>query len=126
MIEPRAVPFRWAANAGYAALLIVVAILPPSVIASRAAVPDWLAHGAAYGIQSALIFWALHPVMRRRSAVVGAVAGAIGFGTATEALQLLQPERAVELSDVVANAVGAGLVGAALAVVVPNRDREPS
>jgi VanZ family protein len=111
------VPLRWAINAGYAILLVVMAVVPrpSSVVVSLG--PDWLAHGSAYGIQAGLLIWALSPVLGGAGALVAGILGAGLFGAATEALQFLQPERSVELRDVVANGAGAIVVGLAIALV---------
>jgi VanZ family protein len=100
--------FRWVANGGYAILLMIMAILPSSTLtAVGSSVPDWLAHGVAYGIQMALVYWAALPSLGHgRSLVVGVVAAG-AFGLVTEGLQFLQPARTVELKDLAANAVGA-------------------
>lgn len=100
--------FRWAANAGYAVFLVIMAVLPSSTISAvGSSVPDWFAHGVAYGIQMALIYWAALPsVGHRGSLLVGVVAAAV-FGLLTEGLQYFQPARTVEIKDLAANAVGA-------------------
>lgn len=100
--------FRWAANAGYAILLVIMAVLPSSTLtAVGSSVPDWLGHGVAYGIQMALVYWAARPSLGHgRSLAVGVIAAGV-FGLMTEGLQILQPARTVELKDLAANAVGA-------------------
>ena len=100
--------FRWAANGGYAILLVITAVLPSSTLAAvGSSVPDWLGHGVAYGIQMALVYWAALPSLGHgRSLAVGVIAAG-AFGLVTEGLQLLQPARTVELKDLAANAVGA-------------------
>lgn len=101
---------RWAANVGYAILLIVMALIPQTTAAAVSMVPDWFAHALAYGIQTGLLFWALAPSVGVRSALVGGLFGAVSFGAVTEVLQFLQPGRVVEFRDVVANSVGALVV----------------
>lgn len=99
--------FRWAANGGYAILLVTMAVLPSTLTGVGSSVPDWLAHAVAYGIQMALVYWAALPSLgHRRSLAVGVVAAGV-FGAVTECLQFLQPARTVELKDLAANAVGA-------------------
>ena len=99
--------FRWAANGGYAILLVIMAVLPLTLTVVGSWVPDWLAHAVAYGIQMALVYWAALPSLGHgRSLAVGVVAaGAVGL--VTEGLQFLQPARTVELKDLAANIVGA-------------------
>ena len=101
---------RWAANLGYAILLVIMALIPSTSLVTELSVPDWFAHGVAYGIQAALIFWALLPSIGRHRALLMGVVGASVFGMVTEGLQLLQPGRSVEFNDLVANTVGAILV----------------
>ncbi len=103
-------------NLGYAASLVLLSLMssPPAVpILSQ---KDWLAHGLAYGIQVFL----LHELFRRRigstSAIVAAAATGLVFGAVVEALQLLQPARFFEVSDVLANAVGVAAAAALLAI----------
>jgi len=109
------IALRWAANAGYAIVLVVMAVIPHTTVAAVSMVPDWLAHATAYGIQTGLLFWALTPLVGVRSALVGGLFGAVSFGAVTEVLQVLQPGRAVEFRDVVANSVGALVVCAVIA-----------
>ena len=99
--------FRWAANGGYAILLVIMAVLPLTLTVVGSWVPDWLAHAVAYGIQMALVYWAALPSLGHgRSLAVGVVAAG-AFGLVTEGLQYLQPARTVELKDLAANTVGA-------------------
>ncbi len=98
---------RWTANGGYAILLVTMAVLPSTLTTVGSSVPDWLSHAVAYGIQMALVYWAALPSLgHRRSLAVGVVAAG-AFGGVTECLQFLQPSRTVELTDIVANTVGA-------------------
>jgi VanZ family protein len=97
-------------NLVYAALLIVLAVLPQASTLSRLGTPDWLAHAAAYGIQGGLVFWAIGSAAPRCRRAATGVGTAVVFGAATEALQLVRPERSVELTDLAANAVGAAVV----------------
>jgi VanZ family protein len=114
---------RWAVNAGYAILLVVMAVIPQTTVAAVSMVPDWFAHASAYGIQTGLLFWALAPLVGVRSALVGGLLGAVSFGAVTEVLQVLQPGRAVEFRDVVANSVGAMVVCVIIASAVVLRSR---
>lgn len=104
------VKLRWAANAGYAVLLVIMALIPSSSQLSQLSVPDWIAHATAYGIQAALIFWASSPSIGRRRALAMGFVGASVFGVVTEGLQLLHPGRSVELMDLVANTLGGMVV----------------
>jgi VanZ family protein len=108
--------FRWATNAGYAILLVIMALLPSTSSIAELAPPDWISHAVAYGIQTALVFWACLPTKGRNRALLLGVVGASAFGIVTEALQLFQPSRSVELKDLAANSVGALLVGGLIVV----------
>ncbi len=101
---------RWAANIGYAAVLVVMALLPSTSVVTDLFVPDWIAHAMAYGIQAALVFWAVLPSLGRNRALAIGVVTASAFGVLTEGLQLLQPGRSVEFKDLVANTTGALLM----------------
>jgi len=108
--------WRWAINLAYGGVLIVLAVMPSDTVAGAWVPPDWAAHAAAYGMQTALLSWALRPSFGARRAVAAGMAGAVLFGLATESLQLLQPSRSVELRDVAANAAGAAAVWCVLTV----------
>lgn len=114
---------RWLANAGYAALLVVLALVPSSSLDIGRSVPDWAAHAVAYGLQAGLITWASLPALGRRRALVAGVSGATAFGAVTELLQLLQPRRSVEPADLVANAVGALVACGIIAAVGRSANR---
>ena len=101
---------RWAINGVYAILLVIMALVPSTSSIAELSPPDWLAHSLAYGLQAALLYWACLPWLGRNRAMLCGVVGASGFGFVTEALQLLQPSRAVELKDLAANTVGAVIV----------------
>jgi VanZ family protein len=94
-----------------------MALVPSAALSSVLMIPDWLAHAVAYGIQAGLLFWALKPVLGRAPALVTGGSGAVLFGICTESLQLLQPERTVELRDVIANAIGVMVAASAVGVV---------
>jgi VanZ family protein len=110
------VALRWTANAGYAAVLVSLALHPSPTSILSVSVSDWLAHGIAYGVQTMLVYWALVPNLGTRPAIVTACAGATVFGAVTEGLQMLQPGRLVEARDLVANAGGALVAAAAIAI----------
>jgi VanZ family protein len=115
--------FRWAANGGYAILLVIMAVLPSTLTGVGSFFPDWLAHAVAYGIQMTLVYWAAVPSLgHRRSLAVGVVAAGV-FGVVTECLQFLQPARTVELKDLAANAVGALIFCGVIAGVGRKRAR---
>jgi VanZ family protein len=109
------VALRWSANLAYAALLVTIALLPSTSSVLRHAPPDWLSHAAAYGLQCVLLHWALARSVGAHRALLGAFLGAVAFGSVNEGLQLLQPGRAVEARDLLANATGALIACGAIA-----------
>lgn len=62
--------------------------------------PDWLGHGLAYGV----LAWVLR---RGMNAFVPAAIGATGHGILLEWLQKSVPGRSAEVTDVLADALGA-------------------
>ena len=108
-------------NAAYAALLIALAVVP-SIPAAGVGISDTVVHAAVYGVQALMLFLMLNAVFPTTRALASAWIGATGFGLITEALQLFRPERSVEFKDVIANAIGAGLV---VAIVIVLRRRHP-
>jgi VanZ family protein len=108
---------RWAANVGYAILLVVMALVPSTSTTVGFSVPDWLAHAMAYGVQMVLVYWASLPLLGHgRSLAVGVVAAG-AFGLVTEGLQHFQPGRTVELKDLAANTIGALMCCSIIAAV---------
>jgi len=110
-------------NGVYAILLVFMALVPSTSSIAELSPPDWLSHSLAYGLQAALLHWACLPWLGRKRAMLCGVIGASGFGFVTEALQLLQPTRAVELKDLAANTVGAVLVSGLIVVAAHLADR---
>ena len=103
------------------AILLVVGGLIAIPTGAGGSVPDEALHGSAYGLQAALLFWFFGIRMRPRRAIVAGVVCATLFGAMVEALQLLQPARTAELKELLANAVGACLVGAVIALLGRSR-----
>jgi len=97
------------ANCLYAALLVFLALVP-SLPGSTPPISDSVAHGLAYGIQAGLLAWALGRRLSHGGGVVLAWLGATATGMATELLQRFQPARSLELRDLVADMLGAGIV----------------
>ena len=101
-----------AVNIVYAGVLLRLSLMavPFEVpVLSRA---DWLAHGLAYGIQTALLFALVKEITAlatKPGEICGLALAAVGtfaFGAAMEVLQLLQPTRCFQVMDLVANGVG--------------------
>lgn len=103
------------------AILLVVGALVPTTSQAAGGVPDYVLHGSAYGLQAALLSWFFASTMRLRRAIFAGVVCATLFGAMVEFLQLLQPARQVEVKDLLANAVGACIFGAVIALVGRNR-----
>lgn len=101
------VALRWIVIAAYSIILIILALIPASAAPESVRIPDWAAHGLAYGIQCILVAWGLSGLTGSRRAILGGFIGAVAFGVVTECLQLLRPDRAVEITDLVANTTGA-------------------
>jgi VanZ family protein len=117
---------RWAIVSIYSATLVVMALIPSIPTVGGIAVPDWLAHGLAYGLLAGLILWGSSPSVGTVGAVMISLLGAGALGLVTEALQWLQPARSAELRDLVADLAGAAVVcGIASAVLFfhPGRSR---
>ena len=111
-------------NLGYAAVLMMVSLTsspPPVPIFSQR---DWLAHGLAYGVQVLLLHEFFRRIAGPGSAIVAAATIGLVFGTAVEALQLLQPARFYETSDLVANGVGVAGAVALLTIVRAQQARQ--
>jgi len=108
-------------NILYALLLVVGGLIATIPTGAGGSIPDEVLHGSASGLQAALLFWFFGIRMRPRRAIVAGVVCATLFGAMVEALQLLQPARTVELKDLLANAVGACLVGVVIALVGRSR-----
>jgi VanZ family protein len=97
-------------NIVYAVGVLMLALMP-TVPNPGFEVPDVAAHAMVYGIQVALLFAMLRSIVAAPAAVGLAWLGATVFGLVTESLQAFQPDRMVELRDIVANGAGATLVG---------------
>ncbi len=107
-------------NILYASLLVVGGLVSvPS--GSAGDIPDWVLHGSAYGLQAGLLSWLFASTMRPRRAVFAGVVCATLFGAIVEVLQLLQPARSAEPEDLLANAAGACIIGAVIAMAVRSR-----
>ncbi|MBD3855131.1 MAG: VanZ family protein [Acidobacteria bacterium] len=70
---------------------------------------------------TALMFALLLPSIGRGNAAVLAFVGAVIYGGLVEALQFLQPARTVEIRDILANSVGAGMAAIVLYFVTAPR-----
>jgi VanZ family protein len=103
-------------NTAYAATLVVLAVLPRAIVEPGLGLSDGTAHALAYGLQGALLVWALRPGLGPVGVVL-AVLGSLGLGLLTEAVQALLPYRSFELADLAADGLGA-LVGACAALAV--------
>ena len=112
--------FVIAANLVYAAVLLCLGVAPdvPGIAVN---IPDFAAHGLAYAAHTVLLFALLMPLIGRGNATIFAVAGAILYGGLVEALQFFQPARTVEIRDLLANSVGAGMAAIILYLVTGPR-----
>jgi VanZ family protein len=108
------------ANLVYAAALLVLGVVP-DVPKIAVHIPDFAAHGFAYAGHTMLLFALLLPSIGRGKAAVFAVAGAALYGSLVEVLQFFQPTRTVEIGDLVANSIGAGIAAMILFLVTGPR-----
>jgi VanZ family protein len=111
-----------AANLIYAVALLVLGLIPTFPVAV-AGVSDGVAHAAAYAVQTVLLYGLFMPSAGRIRAALLAVGVAVLYGGCVEILQSLQPARAVEGADVVANMVGAVAAASLLYLVTSCRSR---
>jgi hypothetical protein len=95
-------------NLAYAASLLALGLAPEVPIVG-AAVPDVLVHGMASGAQVLILFWLLSSVVSPMIAVVFSGLGAFLFGAIIEVLQIFQPARYFQPSDLAATAIGSVL-----------------
>lgn len=111
MTEPRPGPgARRAVTFLYAALLIMLAVIPSPAPYVAPGVSDSVLHAAGYGVFALLVAWTVQPsVSRAIAAGIAGVVGGVGLGATTELLQELVPWRSAELRD-----VGWDLAGAAI------------
>ena len=102
--------WRWTLTGGYAALLVVLAVVPSPAPYVAPGVSDSVLHAAGYGVLALLVAWSAQPSLSDlfRTAIAGA-AGAVLLGVATELLQGLVPWRSAELRDVRSDLIGAVL-----------------
>jgi VanZ family protein len=101
------------------AAITIGSLLPPRSVASAGSIPDWVQHGLGYFLLA--LFAALVFDKRSWQMVLGCV---IAYGVLIEVLQPVVAGRNFELSDMLANAIGAGL-GFAVAKITTYRFRSP-
>jgi VanZ family protein len=102
-------------NLVYAMVLLVLGLLP-SVGNVAPGIPDQVAHSIAYGVQAVLLTLLFMPAGGIWRGAFAAFSMALVYGGLVEGLQILQPQRTVELSDLMANSLGAA-AGAASMIV---------
>ncbi|MFC7018188.1 MULTISPECIES: VanZ family protein [Haloarcula] len=109
---------RWIPAAGFALLLLVTSLVPIPANGDTA-VPTLLGvgldkwvHAVSYGVLTGLL--ARGRQSQDVAGVTAVVLVAIGYGAGVEVLQGFVPSRGTSGADVLANAVGAVLAGAAV------------
>jgi hypothetical protein len=102
-VSPRG---RLLVNVVYAAVFTVFG-MSPEVPGLGTVVPDGAAHAVGVGFQVLLLYWLARELLPSPMALAVSGAGAFLFGAMIELLQLLQPARQTQLSDIAANGVGA-------------------
>ncbi|WP_424017735.1 VanZ family protein [Halorientalis pallida] len=110
----------------YAAVLLVASVvappaggLAPTGPLGFVGVDKWL-HAVGYATLTLLVAYALRATTGRRVAL--AVALAVAYGGGIEVVQSFLPVRSFDLLDVLANTLGALLVGIALSLVSRRAD----
>jgi VanZ family protein len=111
-------------NLAYAAGLLALG-LAPEVPILGAAVSDGLVHGLASGAQALILFWLLSTVVSPTVAVISSGIGAFLFGVLVEVLQILQPTRYFQASDLVADAIGSFLFFLAISLWLVYKRKKP-
>jgi VanZ family protein len=102
-VSPRG---RLVVNVVYAAVF-TVAGMSPEVPGLGTVLPDAAAHAVGVGFQVLMLFWLARELLPSPMALAVSSAGAFLFGAMIELLQLFQPARQTQLSDIAANGVGA-------------------
>jgi len=92
-------------NLVYAVVLLLGGVAPNPPAISRT-VSDSALHGAAYLIQTLLLFWLARAVLSTMPALASAALCAVAYSTVVELCQLLQPTRSFESRDLAANVAG--------------------
>lgn len=100
-----AVKLRGAVNLVYAAVLLLGGVAPNPPAISQT-VSDTTLHGAAYLVQTLLLFWLARAVLSTMPALASAALCAAAYSTLVEFCQLLQPARSFEGRDLAANVTG--------------------
>lgn len=103
--------YGWALAASYAAVVLVLSLLPETGGPTR--LWDKANHFTAYAVMSFLFIRAFRPEKRSFGGTLAAVAGASLFGVFVEFLQSFTSTRQADALDALANALGAAL-GAAV------------
>jgi VanZ family protein len=107
--------------AGWAVIIFVLSSIPGDSIPHVAALRyDKVVHALVYAVLGGLVFVALsyHSSLSKRRLVALAAVLALGYGLSDEFHQLFVRNRSADLYDAMADGIG-GLVGAALAALVP-------
>ena len=115
---------RLIVNLAYAAALLTLGLVP--VVPGQGLVgSDVLVHGLASGTQALMLFWLLTTMISPTMAVISSGLGAFLFGSMVEVLQIFQPARYFQPSDLAATAVGSILVCAAIGLSLAYKRERP-
>jgi len=100
---------RWLSCLVYAALIMVLSLLPaPAIPSSGLAHTDKLLHFVLYGGLAGLLCWTLALTLHNRRRLLFAVVIAVAYGSVMELAQLLlTSSRFFSWADIVANSLGA-------------------
>lgn len=110
-----AVIFRGTANLVYAVVLLLGGVAPNPPAISQT-VSDTTLHGAAYLVQTLLLFWLARAFLATMPALASAALCAAAYSTLVELCQLLQPARSFEVRDLAANFAGVAVVCAVVLI----------
>jgi VanZ family protein len=105
-VSPRG---RLIVNLAYAAGFLALGLAPEVPFVS-ATVSDVLVHALASGAQALLLFWLLRTMVSPTIAVIFSGIGAFLFAAIVEVLQIFQPTRYFQPSDLAADAIGSILM----------------
>lgn len=123
MSRRAALAARWAPPLLWMGLIFFLSSrrLPASV----ATAPDWLLHGIAYGALAVLLHRAvvgrLRPARISAGTLAGVLLATVLYGVSDEVHQSFIPGRTAEARDVLADAVGAAVALAAVAVAAERK-----
>ena len=115
-------PIRWLLAIAYTLLITVILLqsavqpvidtgIPPGPPSFERELFFSIMHVLGFGLLTVLWWWALLVYLPHRRALIVAVVIALVFGAVTEWLQGFAPDRAVQITDFLANCAGVAFAG---------------